>query len=201
MTWRWPLAWGRTSGTDPLWALMAQTANDSRLISLDLETTSLNVGKAHIVSIGAIAIEGDMIRLGRRFECTVQQRESTAGINVEIHQVRPEDQRTGVALADALHQLFEFIGPSPILGDNVGYDIAILNRLSKTEFGFRLPNRSVELKTLYRRKFRAADINGTIRLQLEHMAAALGIPAFDRHSATGDALTVALCYQALATLS
>mgnify|MGYP006143705021 FL=1 len=63
--------------------------------------------------------------------------------------------------------------------------------------GFPLPNRRAELGQAWLDHRRLADPHAHVDLSLDAIAGALGVPVIARHTALGDASTVALCWLAL----
>jgi hypothetical protein len=78
-------------------------------VSLDCETTGLNVRTDEIVSIGAVRIVGNRIMTSERLELLVRPERGVSAESVRIHRLRERDlaqglpHRRGLEAADALH--------------------------------------------------------------------------------------------------
>ena len=58
--------WAKRKLRDPRWEVLFQ-ANDEEWVSVDCETTSLNVAEAEILSIGAVKVRGNRILSSESF--------------------------------------------------------------------------------------------------------------------------------------
>ncbi|MGL5360104.1 MAG: 3'-5' exonuclease [Shewanella sp.] len=167
------------------------------LVALDFETTSLNPQQAEIVSIGAVRIVGNRLLTGQALSLTVQPPASLSGHSVAIHGLRHVDLAQGLKLEDALRQLLSFIGPRPIVGYHIAYDLKILNLACQRLWGLTLPNRGIEVSQLYHDRLYQRYPDGVIDLHLASICQHLGLPQLPLHDALGDATTAALIYLSL----
>ena len=94
----------------------------------------------------------------------------------------------------ALARLLDFVGNRPLVGWHLDFDLAILNRELRPRFGFELPNATVDVAQLWRRRLRRRhpEVGGQPRF--ERVAERLGVPVMGRHTALGDAVTTALMF-------
>jgi len=97
-------------------------------VSLDCETTGLNVGTDEIISIGAVRIVGNKIMTSERFEVLVRPERGVSADSVRIHRLREQDVAQGLPVDDAMKQLMRFIGSRPLVGYFLEFDVAMLNR-------------------------------------------------------------------------
>ena len=65
-------------------------------VSLDCETTGLNVGTDEIISIGAVRIVGNKIMTSERFEVLVRPERGVSADSVRIHRLREQDVAQGL---------------------------------------------------------------------------------------------------------
>ena len=84
-----------------------------------------------------------------------------------------------------------------LLGYNLGFDLDMLGPHVRAATGFALPNATVDLADEVARRQRQQRPNAPVNLDFAHIAETLGVPMVERHSALGDATTVALCWLAL----
>ncbi|OED45279.1 hypothetical protein ACH42_05185 [Endozoicomonas sp. (ex Bugula neritina AB1)] len=164
------------------------------IICLDTETSSLDPKSASLLAIGAILIKDGRILHGERLDLHVRPTQVITGDSIRIHGLRNKDLENSEPLDSALEQLLAFIGSRPILGYWIKFDMTLLKRLIKQQYGFTLPNRTIELSDIYRQKVRKAHPDETVNIGFEAIANTLNISPMGRHTAMGDSLSTALMY-------
>ncbi|WP_409523807.1 3'-5' exonuclease [Nitrincola sp. MINF-07-Sa-05] len=164
------------------------------VISLDCETTSLDVGQAEILSIGAVRIKGRKVMTSDLLDIHLQPPASLTGESIKIHKIRATDLADGISVEEALEQLLAFIGNRPILGYYVNYDIRVIDKFMRPLYGFGLPNKAIELSHVYHDIIKWKSVGGDIDLRFDTISKKLDVPIIQRHTALGDAITVALMY-------
>ncbi|HCH32595.1 MAG TPA: 3'-5' exonuclease [Oceanospirillaceae bacterium] len=185
----------RKRDTNSRWLGLFQRYQGAELVSLDIETTSLDVAKASVLSIGAVVIRGNRVLTSEKLSLTIAPPVELPRESVKIHKLRRIDLDAGIPLAQALEQLLLFVGNRPIVGYNIAYDVAVLDRHMRPSLGFGLPNMTLDVMQMYRKK---ATMSGASEFQLDlsfaAIAGALSVPILGRHTALGDATTTALIY-------
>ncbi|KLT72232.1 DNA polymerase III subunit epsilon [Neisseria arctica] len=170
----------------------------TELVSFDCETTSLNVKEGEIISIGAVKIRGNEILTSESFYVLVKPEGIMEAANVTIHGLRPKDLSDGMPIEEALHRFLNFIGGRPLVGYYLEYDIAMVNKFLKPMLGIKLPNRQVEVSSIfYQQEMNKTIHNAYIDLRMATMVEKLGIPDLPRHDALNDSINVAMMYLAL----
>jgi len=164
------------------------------VVSLDCETTSLNVAEADILSIGAVKIRGTRVLTSERLDIKLKPPASLKADSIKIHKLRAADLADGIAIDEALRQVLAFVGNRPILGYYVSFDVRMLDKYLRPRYGFGLPNKTIELSHVYHDIIKWKSIGGTVDLRFDTLAAKLDMPIIERHTALGDAITVALMY-------
>lgn len=164
------------------------------VVSLDCETTSLDVKQADILSIGAVRIKGRKVLTSDRLDIRLKPPKSLTADSIKIHKIRAQDLVDGIELEDAMGQVLEFIGNRPVLGYYVNYDVQMLDKFIRPLYGFGLPNKSIELSHVYHDIIKWKAVGGNVDLRFDTIADNLGLPILERHTALGDAITVALMY-------
>ncbi|MDC7716427.1 3'-5' exonuclease [Vogesella sp. DC21W] len=188
--------WAAHRLKDPRFAMLLQEQNQE-LVSLDCETTSLNVRDAELLSIGAVKIRGQRILSSESFYVLVRpERKPDAG-SVRIHGLRPRDVSDGLAPQDAVTRLLDFIGGRPLVGYYLEYDVAILNKYVQPLTGIKLPNRQIEVSGRYYDYKLRQNPDSNVDLRLATLVDDLRVPALPRHDALNDAITASMLYLAL----
>ncbi|TWI55701.1 DNA polymerase-3 subunit epsilon [Pseudomonas duriflava] len=182
-SWRQRLYWWRH---DPMEA--------DEIVSLDLETTSLDPRKADILSIGAVMIRQGKVMVGERLELYVEPPASLGAESIRIHKLRRIDLEGQLPLEEALRQVRAFLGNRPLLGYYLSFDMAVLNRHFRRLGQPRLKNPRIEVSALYHRKVSRLFPDVHLDLRFDTLSRALEVPVTGRHTALGDAHTVSLMF-------
>ena len=166
----------------------------SEIVSLDCEMTGLDTKNDHIVSIAAVKIDGNKIKTGEAFEAMIDHGDWLSEDAIRVHRIRKVDLTEAVGLETAIMAMIEFIGNRPILGYNIQFDLKFLDRYTKPLLGFSLPNQIVEFADVYRKAIVSKRPDAVPHLGFEEIIEDLKVPVFGRHTALGDATTVAMAY-------
>ncbi|WP_028024495.1 3'-5' exonuclease [Enterovibrio calviensis] len=164
------------------------------LVALDCETTSLDPYKAELVTIAATKIRNNTVLTSEPLTLTLRAPSSLNAQSVKIHGIRHQDLNDGLTEKDAMQQLVDFIGNRPIVGYYIHYDKAILDRYAKRLLGFKLPNTTIEVSDIYRKKLEHILPNADYDLSMEAIGHNLDLPLSGRHDALQDAVSAALIY-------
>ncbi|MCR8934378.1 MULTISPECIES: 3'-5' exonuclease [unclassified Pseudomonas] len=161
---------------------------EQRWVVLDLETTGLNLHKDRVLSIGAVVIEDGAIDFAQQFERTLQCRELKISPSVLIHGLAPSAIAAGSDPAEALLELMEFIGDSPVLAFHAPFDQHMLGRALKEHLGHKLQHVFLDVADIAplvcpQAQIREAGLHDWIEL--------FKLEVFERHNASADALATA----------
>ena len=95
-------------------------------VALDTETTGLNAGKDRILQIGAVALRGGALLAAEVFDRMVDPDMPIPPSSTAIHGISDEDVRAAEKAREVLPALAEWVGARVVLGDAIGFDLAIL---------------------------------------------------------------------------
>jgi DNA polymerase-3 subunit epsilon len=169
-------------------------------VSLDCETTGLNVGKDEIISIGAVRIVGNRIMTSERLELLVKPEHGVSAESVKIHRLREQDVAQGLSIDEAMKQLMRFIGSRPLVGYFLEFDVAMINKALFPMLGQGLPQPKIEVSGMYYDyKYRQQPAhmrqdNPQIDLRFDTLMGDLGLPVREAHDALNDAVMAALAF-------
>lgn len=192
---------------DPAYRFLFDDAPPEEWVSLDCETTGLDVQRDEVISIGAVRIVGERIMTSERLELIVkpEKRELTAD-SVKIHRLRTQDVAQGIPMREAAQRLLDFIGARPLVGYYLEFDVAMLNKAIKPLIGIGLPQPKIEVSALYY-DYRFNQLppyqqhdNADIDLRFDTLMADLQLPVRDAHDALNDAVMAALAFIKLKSL-
>ncbi len=181
------------------WAALLNTPPADEWVSLDLETTGLDTRHDHILSLAAIPVRAGRLVLSERFERRVRPEREFGIESIRHHHITPQEAAQGQPVREVVHDFLHWLGPRPLLGYYLAFDLAMLAPHVHALCGFELPNPRVDLadEVLARQQRRHPD--SPPNLDFQYIADTLGIPVIERHSALGDAITTGLCWIALQT--
>jgi DNA polymerase-3 subunit epsilon len=204
----WLAAWRRRwllyHLADAQYAFMLDPAPQGEWVALDCETTGLDVRKDRIVSIGAVRIAGNRLLTSQRLELLVRPGRTLKADNVRVHRLRERDVARGLAPAQAMHRLLNFIGSRPLVGYHLAFDVAMINREIWPLLGIGLPQRRIEVSAMYydfkNRQRPLLERDGPIDLRFARMLNELALPMRESHDALNDAVMAGLAFLKLRCL-
>jgi DNA polymerase III subunit epsilon len=210
MNWlRWPARRGRPLEPGQRAALQAYRSREApdlglpwaaaRIVVVDVETSGLNPYSDSLLSIGAVAVNGGLVRLDQGFETVLRQEQPSDHGNILVHGIGGSDQLAGREPARALLDFLNFAGKDPLVGFNADFDRIAIERATRRALGIKPANTWLDLAVLLPALFprRVAGAR-----TLDDWARMFGIDNPARHNAVFDALATAqLLLVALAAAS
>jgi DNA polymerase-3 subunit epsilon len=185
----------------PAYRFLFEPAPPGEAVAIDCETTGLDTRKDDIVTVAAIRMRGARILTSERFLATLRPEARMKPDAIKVHRLREVDVAEGRAIRDALPDLLKFIGPRPLVGYYLEFDLAMLNKHVRRLLGVGLPNPRIETSALYyERKYGDAPPGAQIDLGFASILSDLKLPMLDQHDAYSDALMTAMIYLALCDL-
>lgn len=173
-------------------------------VSVDCETTGLNPRKDHIIAIGAVRIQGNRVLTSEALQLLVKPSRAISVDAVKVHGLRERDVAQGLDIDDAMRRLLAFIGPRPLVGYYLEFDVALINRAIFPMLGVRLPQPKIEISSMYydwkQRGLSPYQHGASIDLRLATMMKDLALPTRPAHDALNDAIMAALAFLKLRAL-
>ncbi|GLS05792.1 3'-5' exonuclease [Chitiniphilus shinanonensis] len=185
--------WHRRQLRDPDYAFLFDEEPPDEYVSLDCETTSLDPRRAELLAIAAVRVRGRRILSSERLVLPVQPEGDIDRAGIAIHAIRRQDAVGGLAARVALERLLRFIGPRPLIGYYLEFDLAVIDRLLRPWLGIGLPNRRIEVSSIYYDRHVSA-YRPEVDLSLGAMLRGLQLPDLGRHDPVNDALMAAMIY-------
>lgn len=178
------------------WRSLASVSpyDEPELVSLDLETSSLDPKSAEILSIAAVPVRGRQVLLSERFERTVRANGAVDPEAVKYHRLLPADTEHGLPAKQAVTEFVEWLGERPLLGYCIGFDCMMLEKAAQWGGGGLLDGRRFDIREIYRRRMLQRNPDDHPSQALDDILAALDVPSIGRHTAVGDATAVALAF-------
>lgn len=172
----------------------------SELVVLDTETTGLNPQKDEILSIGAVIVRDNKILMNQSFECFVKPSASISKESIKIHHIRECDLADAIEVEDAIKLLLDFISNRPIVGYYINFDHKMISKYTKQIIGSTLPQPTIELSSMYYKRYRKSSSYEFVDLHFDTIMNALELPFLGKHDALNDAIMSAMMYLKLKTM-
>lgn len=191
--------------TEPEFAFLYDTPPEAEWVSVDCETTGLNVHRDRIISVGAVKIVGNRLLTSERLELLIRPDQEISVDAVKVHHLRERDVAEGLDPEVAMRELLRFIGSRPLVGYFLEFDVAMLNREIFPLLGVKLPQPTIEVSAMYydykNRRLPAHERgSGQIDLRFATMMSDLKLPVREAHDAVNDAVMAALSFVKLRNL-
>ena len=163
-----------------------------RVVSLDTETTGLDVATARIVQVAAVRLTGPRIATDDRFESLVRPDVPIPRRSTGIHGISDADVAGAPLAAQVLAALAAFLDDDVVIGHAVRFDLEMLRcEAARAGLGWREP-RALDVRALAR--IAVPELAGD---DLDTQCRHFGIEIEGRHSALGDAMATARLYGTL----
>lgn len=169
-------------------------------VCLDCETSGLNPKKDEILSIGAVHIKDNKILMSKTFNIFLKPSKNIDSESIKIHHIRPIDLENGIEPQKAIFQLLEFIGSRTIVGYYIEFDIAIISKYTQEFIGIKLPNKTIEVSSMYYKTRRKSSYYGLVDLKFDTILKNLNIPNFGKHDALNDAIMTSIIFLKLISI-
>ncbi len=167
------------------------TLETTRFVVFDTETTGLNIKEDRILSIGAIALTGNIIDVGDSLEVYLKQNTFNAE-TVKIHGILEKDSATKLNENEGLILFLEYIKDAILVAHHAAFDVAMINQ-SLARMGLpKLKNKILDTGTLFKKTPLCFD--KTKQFSLDNLSALFNIKKHDRHTASGDAYITAIIF-------
>lgn len=174
--------------------------NQLSFVVFDTETSGFDPKKDKLLTIGAVRVKNNQINLKESFEVRILQEEMYNNSTISVHGIIPNKEK-GIPKHEAIQQFIDYLGADIIVGQNITFDIAIINQGLRPIVNEKLKNRYVDTAKLARRAdhLRSPELMKPAEFTLDALCERYKIPMHDRHNAAGDALLTALLFMKLLT--
>ncbi len=163
-------------------------------VAIDTETTGLDPRKDEILSIAAILIKDNKILTGKSMHIKIKPQNEINKTSIKIHKIRECDLKDAMEPKEAIERFLYFVKNRPLVGYYLDFDVKIIDRYLKKYFGFKLPNKKIEVSGLYYDYKQKVIPQGFIDLRFDTILKELNIPKLKTHNAFNDALMSAMIF-------
>ena len=163
-------------------------------VVLDTETTGFSPQHDRSLSIGALRVSQGRIRVKESLERFVKQ-ERFDRASVPIHGILRTGSSERVTEREALAELLDFTGQSPVVGHHISFDQAMIQAACQRSGLGPLRNPLIDTGLLYGHTL----IKSPLLIKKDHytldeLADKFDISCKDRHTALGDAYITAIAF-------
>ncbi|MEM1322977.1 MAG: 3'-5' exonuclease [Bacteroidota bacterium] len=199
MNWKF---WKQTKDYPPFWQDYLQRLHPPwpaktpiealDFVVFDTETSGLNANNDKLLTIGALRLHQQKIRLADQYEVRVLRAENYRTDAVPIHGIVPNKQ-LGIPQARAAREFVHFLGNSILVGHNIGFDVSMINQALAPLVDDQLRNPVLDTARLAIRveHTRPTHLLNPSAYTLDALCDRYNIAMHDRHTASGDALLTA----------
>jgi DNA polymerase III subunit epsilon len=185
----------RVSLGDHSYRFLFEPGPPDEVVVLDCETTGLNPRTDEVIAIAALIVRGHRIMMSTPFRAVIRPEKDPTSTSIKVHQLRAQDVAVGRAMHEVLPELLRFIGGRPIVGYYVDFDIRMLDKYILRYIEAKLPNRRIEVSSMYYAlKYGCAPPGTVLDLRFASILADLGIPSLEQHDAFNDTVMTAMMY-------
>ncbi|MCY4260368.1 MAG: DUF294 nucleotidyltransferase-like domain-containing protein [Rhodobacteraceae bacterium] len=161
-------------------------------VAVDTETTGLDLRASRIIEIAAVLIRPGIPEPIDCFDHLVNPGVAIPPASTEIHGITDADVAEAAPVGSVLEAFFEWLGPRPLIGYSIGFDMSII-QAELDRCGKRWsPPRVLDVQELVQALQPNLRDNA-----LETVAEWLGINTDSRHRALPDAIMTARVFRAL----
>lgn len=172
--------------------------NSVDIISLDFETTGLNIKKDKIVSVGWVAIEKLEINLASCTHKIISTNNELPESSVIIHQITDSQSSEGMSIENIMPILLEQLSGKVLLAHNAKIEQGFLNKICQKLYGDNFIIPIVDTQYLAKRSLeRKNRIFKKNELRLFNLRKELNLPAYKAHNALMDAVATAELFLAM----
>jgi DNA polymerase-3 subunit epsilon len=185
----------RIALSDRSYRFLFEAEPGNEVVSLDCETTGFDPWVDEVISVAAVRIRDRRIHAASAYRALVRPQARVRADSIKVHQLRQQDVAGARPMTEVLPELLHFIGPRPLVGYWVGFDVRMLNAYLLAILNIKLPNRQVDVAELYYdRKYGNAPPGTRIDLRFTSILRDLGLPQRPQHDAFEDAIAAAETY-------
>jgi DNA polymerase-3 subunit epsilon len=165
--------------------------NSSEIVVFDTETTGLNPQIDKMVSVGAVKLKGNVMKVEETFyEEILIENNAMSGVNV--HEViNSIDSKSEISV---VLSFLDFIKNCTLVGHHIAFDVAMINQVLQANFSLKLKNRTIDTAQLALKKEHYGVIPAAYRTDhytLDKLIERYHLSNQDRHHALGDAYITA----------
>lgn len=107
----------------------------SRYVTVDVETTGLDMRRDRVLSIGAVAVDRCAITLAECFEVVLRQPESSSRDNILVHRIGGQRQLGGEDPCESQVRFLEYVAKCPLVAFRAEFVRTMIDRALEETLG------------------------------------------------------------------
>lgn len=167
---------------------------DTEYVVFDTETTGLDARNERLTEIGAAVVRGGRVVENEIFNTFVNPEKPIPARITELTGIKDSDVANAPKEAEAVREFIKFVGNRPLIAHNAVFDISFLNAVCDRH---RIRYTPVYIDTLAMSK---ALLPGHKKNSLDAVTERLGLPTFNHHRASDDAIACGKIFEKLITM-
>lgn len=168
------------------------------VISLDFETTGLDIEKDRVVSIGWVSIEHMGVNLKSCYHQLIKTKKDLPEISVVIHQITDNQLVNGISIDEALPCLLKQLSGKVLLAHNAKVELGFINKMCQKLYNTNFIIPVIDTQYLAKRSLdRQNQSYKGSDLRLFNLRKTFNLPAYKAHNALKDAVATAELFLAM----
>lgn len=169
--------------------------SELKFVVFDTETSGFDPKKDKLLTIGAVRVSNNQIDLTDSFEVRILQQDIYNTNAIPIHGIVPNKEK-GIPKNKAIQQFINYVDGDIIVGQNIAFDIAMINQGLQPILNEKLKNKYLDTAQLAKRAehLRSPQMIKPAEFTLDALCKRYNITMHDRHNAAGDALLTAFLF-------
>ncbi len=168
------------------------------IVSLDFETTGLDIKKDRVISIGTVNIEHLGINLESSSHQLIKTNKQLPESSVVIHQITDTQITDAMSIENALPTLLKKLSGKVMLAHNAKIELGFINKMCQELYGSNFVIPVIDTQYLAKRSFERQNkaFKGN-ELRLFNLRRSYNMPAYKAHNALMDAIATAELFLAM----
>ncbi|WP_457673123.1 exonuclease domain-containing protein [Thiolapillus sp.] len=162
------------------------------LLAMDFETTGLDAGSDHLLSVGHVELQGNRVRLATARHQIIHTDRDMADENISIHHITHDQVARGMSLGKVVESILQALAGKVLLAHHARVEIGFLQQACRRLYGMAPVVPAIDTMQLARQRLeRAQQPYKAADLRLFNLRKQYGLPAYQAHNALMDAIATA----------
>ena len=169
-----------------------------KIVSLDFETTGLNIEQDDVVSVGSVSVSQLGVVLDTCWHQLINTNAELPEMSVVIHQITDNEMVKGISIENALPVLLKKLSGNVLLAHNAKIEIGFINKMCKKLYGTEFIIPVIDTQYLAKRSLeRKNQVHKSKQLRLFNLRKTFNMPPYKAHNALMDAIATAELFLAM----